>query len=384
MNHTHSLAAVFHQSDQPLTIDRHALPKLSAGEALVKVDCCTICGSDVHSILGHRDVPRPTILGHEIVGRVHDLAELEPPIDVRGNRLKIGDRVVWSVAANCGECDRCVAGLPQKCRHLFKYGHEATTVKNSSGIDHPLSGGLAEFCHLARGTAIVAVGDQISDSIIAPASCATATVRQAFESFAVRNGLDGNASNSPNLTGKRVLLFGAGMLGLTACAMSRSMGADVVVACDIDSAKLKRATEFGATGAVEWQSDLASLKAALCECSGGSPEFDAVLDFSGAPDAIEIAPELTDIGGHIILVGSVSTTRRVQWDPEQIVRRLITVRGIHNYTPQALESAVEFLQENQNKYPFDELVEASFSLAEINSAVETAIKTRPCRIAIRP
>jgi alcohol dehydrogenase len=370
MSQSSSRAAVFHQANQPLTIEQLPLVALSAGEALVRVDCCTICGSDVHSILGHRDVPRPTILGHEIVGRIHELSAEDAPTDVSGVPLSTGDRVVWSVAASCGECDRCATGLPQKCRELFKYGHEATTKTNRAGSDHALSGGLSQFCHLARGTAIVRVG-AVPDEVIAPASCATATVCEAIESCG-------------SLAGKSVLIFGAGMLGLTASAISHSMGTSRVTICDIDRARLDLAKQFGAAETVVWNADSSQVRANLDSINDEPAGFDAVFDFSGSPDAIEIAPELARIGGHVVLVGSVSTIRKVQWDPEQIVRRLLTIHGIHNYRPQALLSAVEFLRANQTAYPFAPLVEASFPLDQINEAIQLAIDAKPCRIAIRP
>lgn len=65
-----SLAAVFHSPGRPFELAHVPLPILEPGEAIVKVECCTICGSDLHSIAGRRNVPAPTILGHEIVGTV--------------------------------------------------------------------------------------------------------------------------------------------------------------------------------------------------------------------------------------------------------------------------------------------------------------------------
>ena len=86
---------------------------LAPGEAIVKIELATICGSDLHIIAGHREQKTPAILGHEAVGRVVESAR---------KNLSPGDRVSWSIAASCGECSFCRRyDLPQKCASLFKY-----------------------------------------------------------------------------------------------------------------------------------------------------------------------------------------------------------------------------------------------------------------------
>ncbi|MCA9161018.1 MAG: alcohol dehydrogenase catalytic domain-containing protein, partial [Planctomycetales bacterium] len=162
-----SLAVIFHGADQSLELRQIALPEtLLLGEALVRVTCCTLCGSDLSTLAGHRQEPTPCILGHEIVGRITRLGNvtatscdvrLRPMVDLRGQVVQVGDRVVWSVAANCDQCRPCLRGVPQKCTHLMKYGHQR--------VDFPwqLSGGLSEYCHLVRGTKVVVVGDHVPD-----------------------------------------------------------------------------------------------------------------------------------------------------------------------------------------------------------------------------
>jgi alcohol dehydrogenase len=162
-----SRAMVFCGPGQPLELRRFGLPRLAEGEVTVRVTCCTLCGSDVHTVEGRRATPLPTVLGHEIVGRVAQLPPGREVCDHEGTPLAIGDRVTWTVAASCGVCFFCREGLPQKCERLFKYGHQAISER------HPLSGGLAEFCHLAAGTAIFRLPPELSDTVACPANCAT-------------------------------------------------------------------------------------------------------------------------------------------------------------------------------------------------------------------
>ncbi len=219
-------AAVFESPDKPLQLRSFELPVLQDGEALVEIDCCTVCGSDLHSIHGARTVPVPTILGHEIIGRVTDLGGVVHDID--GRPLAVGDRVSWAIAASCGDCFYCAHDIPQKCGQLFKYGHEAISDR------HPLSGGLATHCHLATGTSIVRVPSSLPDTVAGPAGCATATVAAALRT-------------AGSCDGRTVVVHGAGMLGLTAAAMARHCGAEYVFVTDIDTQRLQRAQDFGAT-----------------------------------------------------------------------------------------------------------------------------------------
>ena len=348
-----AMAAVFRAPGQPLELRAFDMPQVSPGEGLVKVDCCTLCGSDLHSIHGKRNIETPVILGHEIIGR---LVEVTTGLcDVNGVPLGKGDRVTWSIAASCQNCFFCKHGIPQKCEHLFKYGHQTTVGP------HPLSGGLATHCHLARRTAIVKLPDELTDYVASPANCATATVAGAMR-------IGGHCN------GKSVVIIGAGMLGLTATAMARHQGAEHVFVCDTHPARAKLALKFGAThlGLTE-----------LADVTKGRGA-DLIVDLSGSPDAMEAAVQHVRIGGRLILVGAVFPERPLSIQAEQVVRRMLRIEGLHNYTPGDLSTAIEFLQETHEQFPFHQLVDREYRLNEINQAIEAAHNNQFIRVAIRP
>jgi len=257
-----SRAAVFLQPNHPFELRSFPLPKLFDGEAIVKVSCCTLCGSDLHTFRGHRQASCPTILGHEIIGHVEQIAsELK---DVNGQTIEIGDRVSWSIAASCGKCLNCQNGLSQKCDQLFKYGHEPI------GDQRPLTGGLAEYCQLVRGTAVIKLPDSISDWVASPANCATATVAAAIR-------IAGDCQD------KTIVIHGAGMLGLTAAAMAKHLGARSIIVSDLVPMRLELAKQFGATSAFNVVDN--SLHANVMEQTDGRGA-EIVLEMSGANAAI--------------------------------------------------------------------------------------------------
>ena len=346
-----ALAAVFHGSGQALELSELQVPDLATGEALVRVECCTLCTSDLHTIQGRRQEPSPSILGHEVVGRVVQLSD-PLPRELSGRQVALGDRVSWSNCLSCGTCERCQRGLPQKCASLFKYGHAV------SGGRSAMSGGLAEYVLLRAGTAIVLVPEALPDEVACPVNCATATVVAAFRT-------------AGEVRGRSVLVLGAGMLGLTAAAYAQAAGAKRVVVCDRNPERRELASSFGAD---ETLSDSSSIGA----------RFDLVLEFTAAVAVIESALRVAEIGGQVILVGSVMRSPGVCFDPEQVVRRCLTIRGIHNYAPDDLLTAMRFLTDYQHRFPFAKLVEHSWPLSEVNRAIEFAAQHQPIRVAVRP
>lgn len=345
-----------------ITIEERAEPPLAAGEALVEVLGCTLCASDLHSFTGRRSVAVPTVLGHEIVGRVVRLGPpsvLGPVSCLDGSPLAVGDRIVWAVVASCGECLRCRRGLPQKCITGVKYGH-AVAAPGREAL-----GGLASHCLLLPGTSIVRLPDGMPLEVACPAGCSTATVAAALEP-------------AGDLMGRRVAVLGLGMLGLTACGMAREAGAAEVVGIDPEPERTARSLRFGATRAAS-PADLPSLSAAA---AGGG--FDLVLEMSGSPSGVTAALDACGVGGGVHLVGSVFPAGRVPLDPEQLIRRQATLRGIHNYAPRHLATAVAFLEASEDRVPFAELVEAWYPLESISEAFGAALASRAVRIGVRP
>lgn len=326
---------------------------LAEHDVLIAVELSTICGSDVHTVRGRRAAPVPLVLGHESVGRVVAIGSGGADA-VDGSPLRLGDRVVWSVTISCGECDRCTAGLTQKCRELGKYGHERIAPHRE------LTGGFASHVQLRRGTTIVRVPEALPAAALAPASCATATAWAAVA----------RAARVRDLDGARVRVHGAGLVGLSAAAIAVEHGAAVEIA-DPNPLRRALAARFGAR---EAQADAAGPAG-----PGDGPEV--VIEASGHAVTTALAEVAT--GGVVVLIGSVFPAEAVPLDAESIVRRMVTITGVHNYTGGELADAVGFLAGRGRAYPFADAVGAVRPLAELDLALaEAAEPDAPLRIGL--
>ena len=354
-----SLAAVFDGTHGCVSLQQIDVPLLQAGQVLVRVEGCTLCGSDIHSIEGRRSVPVPTVLGHEIVGHIAEWGEGFTPADFTGKPLKIGDRVTWAVVANCRECFYCQRDLPQKCLNAVKYGHEAFRP----GME--LLGGLAEYCLLTAGTTIVRLPKDLPLEVVCPASCATATIASALENHQVADRV--------------VLIAGAGLLGLTACAMVSVQGAAKIIAVDPQSERRTKALEFGATHTVTPE-EVPQLISTLTHGYGA----DLAIELSGATSAFQSLLASLRMGGSLALVGAVFPVDPVSLPMERIVRRNLSLQGIHNYAPRHLQQAVEFLTTATDRFPFRDIVQHWYPLQEISQAIAASKRACNVRVGVKP
>ena len=358
---TSSQRALFTAADGELSLDAPSLPPSQHGEFFVAVEMCTICGSDLHTLEGRRSVSGPTVLGHEIIGRVQSLPSLASCVDIAGQAVSVGDRVSWTIHASCGECFWCRHHLAQKCEHLFKYGHSSVTDSL------PLTGGFATHCQILPGTQVIRLDDRLDARVACPANCATATVAASFRQSVVP------------CEGACVLVLGAGMLGLTATAWAREHGAAQIVVVDPHEQRAKRAYDFGASVVCL---DLATAEAEVRTATDGRGA-DVSLELSGNNQAVLAAIHFLRMGGQALLVGSVFPCESISISPEQLVRRCGHVTGIHNYLAEDLLAAVRFLERAQG-YPFAELISATYPLADINQAVARAKSREDIRVAVVP
>lgn len=253
-------AAVFKGAGQPLVVERLPDPMPGAGEAVIKVERCGVCGTDLHMTSGHgNDAPVGSVIGHEYCGEIVALGE-------GATGLKIGDFVTAVPAAGCGHCPACVAGYAMAC----------LTMEGRVG-------GFGEYMRISVPNAIVL------PRTLSPADGAL------VEPLAV--GLRGVrlAGMRP---GARVAVLGAGSIGLAAIYWARLLGAGRIVAISRSSRRADLAMEMGASVFEALGEDEgARIAAAL----GGPPEV--VLECAGAVGMMQKAVELVAPGGMVVSLG---------------------------------------------------------------------------------
>ncbi|EPR69344.1 zinc-binding dehydrogenase [Cyclobacterium qasimii] len=353
-----AIAKVFLRPESPFMTSPIAFPTLAEGELLVKIDFSTICTSDLHTFYGRRHSCSHSILGHEIIGTIAEMAAGGIK-DYYGKNLAIGDRITWTIYAHDPNSNNAKKGYPQKSKGLYKYGHEQMNDA------YQLNGGFASHCHLRKNTTLFKLPETLSNAEAAPLNCTHATISGALR-------LAGDLKN------KTILINGVGMLGLSACAMAKEGGARKIWSQDIDPNKASYSQKFGAEKAfVFGEPELNT----TIDREGG---IDIVIETSGIPEAIENCLKLLSVGGTLILVGSVFPQRDLSINAEYMVRNLLSLKGLHNYRPEDLANAINFLEKVHLKYPFKELVGSSFDLENLDEAFATANTGKYYRIGIKP
>lgn len=343
---------VFTAPGQEMELLNKKIPELRPGEILVQNLYTTICGSDLHTFCGLRKEKTPTILGHEIVGKVVKISDAHSGKDYSGAPLRQGDVVTWSIFSATEPSEMAQRGMPQKSENVFKYGHALVTD------DDCFHGGLAEYTILKPNTALLKLPEEVPLPVAATINCAVATVAGALR-------LAGELSH------KTVLITGMGLLGVVCAAMCRVAGAAKIIAADIDERRLQQAIPFGVD------------QTHLLQYQTIDTTIDVVFDMSGAPTAMEAGIEALDVGGIAVWVGAVFKNRKIEIDAEQIIRRLITIRGLHNYNYDDFANAVAFISQHHQSFPFAQIVAREFTLPQAEQAFEYALKHKPLRVGIR-
>ena len=356
--------AVYTEPNAPFELESYPLRAPGSGEALVRVSMSTICRSDIHSYQGHRPSPCPGLLGHEIVGRIVGLGS-ELTQDMRGDSLAIGDRITWSEFFIPGDnYFTDVLDLPQKSRGVEKYGHMAATTPPHH------HGGFGEYCYVLPKSWILRLPDDLTDAEATPINCGVATMVAVTEAANMR-------------LGSTVVIQGLGLLGLYGAALAKSRGARYVIGLDVHEVRRTQSTRFGVDLALDPTMNREQLLAIInAHCQPEGP--DTVIEVCGVPDAVTLGLDIVRIGGTYVIAGLVSPGAQVTIDANRIVRKMLTLRGIHNYHPRHLMEALDFVVTNRARYPFSELVDGLYPLDQVTQAMADAASQRVLRAAIVP
>ena len=364
MNRT-GRAVVYPAPNAPFEIREYPVRDARAGEVLVRITMSTICRSDIHSYEGRRPNPCPGILGHEIIGVIEQIGD-GVRADMRGDPLAAGDRVTWTeYFADGPSYYRDVHDMPQKAPGLRKYGHDHVDD------DPHFLGGFADYCYILPGTGILKLPEALSDEEATPLNCGVATMISVTEAATVA-------------VGETVVVQGLGLLGIYGCAIAKARGAARVIGLDAVPARLRAAQRFGAdltldVGAMDEDELVATVRDA------SPPDGpDVVLEVCGVASVVPAGIRMLRIGGRYVLAGMVNPDSCFTIDGHDLVRKWITLRGIHNYHPRHLVQALDFVMANRDRFPFAEIVDSRFGLDQLGEAFAKAASHRVLRAAVVP
>ena len=345
---------IFEKAGEHFQFNEKKIPiKLEPGEAFVKINLATICASDIHTVEGKRIEDTPCILGHEGVGEVI-------AVNSRAG-FAVGDRVTWTIIDNCGECPACVDyELPEKCEKLFKYGH--ASIHNGSG----LNGCYSTHIHIRKGTHLVKVPKVIANHVVVPANCALATMVNAVSQI----------KNVP----KKAVVQGGGLLGIYGCALLKEMGVQQIYCLEIDENRFKLIEKFGGIPVNAQNIE----KANQFILNDAGRHVDVVFEVAGIKELIPQGLSLLRPGGTYVLVGLVHPDSELGITAEQIIRKCLSIKGVHNYSPKHLDTAISFLERNIDNFPFEELVSPPYKLDKLDEAVIASKSKKWTRISVKP
>ncbi len=272
---------------EPVRVETISVPDPGPDEALVRVQACGVCHTDLHYREGAINDEFPFLLGHEAAGVVEAVGD-------GVTNVAAGDFVILNWRAVCGTCRSCLRGRPWYCFSTFNASQKMT-------LDgQPLSPalGIGAFAEktLVHGGQCTPVDARAKPEVAGLLGCG------------VMAGLGAAMFTGEVGRGDTVAVFGCGGVGDAAIAGARLAGASKVIAIDIDPAKLEWAKEFGATDVVDasTQDPVAAVQA-LTDGNGADVCIEAV----GHPEVMKQAFYARDLAGTLVQVGVPNPEMRI-------------------------------------------------------------------------
>jgi L-iditol 2-dehydrogenase len=354
-------AAVMPDVHAPIEIREFPEPKLEAGSVLLRTLAAEVCGTDVHLWHGRLSgVPYPLIPGHVSVGEV--LATGGEVRDIEGRPIVAGQRVTFlDVHETCHNCWYClVAKESTRCPRRKVYGI-------TYGAESGLLGGWSERIYLKPGVKIVPLAEHVTPELWIAGGCALPTALHAVDRAGIR-------------LGDRVLVQGAGPVGLMACALARLSGARWVGVIDDSELRLAAAQRFG--------SDYAILNVdpqiPVMDATKGRGA-DVVIEATGNPKAIPSGCEMARDGGRYVVVGQYTDNGPVELNPHlHINRKHLEIRGCWGSDLSHVWRAMEILSRFRDAFEWTSLISRTYSLEESSQALADVESRRVIKAVILP
>ena len=306
-----------------------AIPELGPGEALIKVNYCSICGSDIHILHGQHPTARfPVVPGHEFVG---ELVALEGP---GGDGFKPGDLVVAQPFFSCGNCEPCAKGRDNVCRSLRFMGAHT-------------NGAFAQYVRVLVRKMYKLPGDVDGKlaALVEPIAVAVHDVRRS------------------NLrVGETALVIGGGAIGLLVALVARHAGAGKVIISEPSAYRRGMAEGMGFETVDPTAADF---DARLMRASDNLG-FDVVFEASGSRPGVAASTKYAKITGKIMIIGMTREPYPV--DLSAVFAKELVLEGVRIHAQYNFIGAVELLKSHALDREFAKIVTDVFPFDRIEDA----------------
>ena len=272
-----------------VSVETIVVPDPGPGEALLRIQACGVCHTDLHYREGAITDEFPFLLGHEAAGVVEKVGE-------GVTNVEPGDFVIAAWRAPCGNCRSCQRGRSWYC---FNSGNalQPMTLEDGSPLSPALGiGAFAELTLVAAGQA-VKVNPEVSPTAACLVGCG------------IMAGLGAAVNTGGVSRGDSVAVFGCGGVGDAAIAGAQLAGAHTIIGVDLDDRKLEWARDFGATHTINaGETDAID---AIREITGGNG-VDVAIEAVGNPVTYEQAFYARDLAGTVVMVGVPSPDMKIE------------------------------------------------------------------------
>jgi (R,R)-butanediol dehydrogenase/meso-butanediol dehydrogenase/diacetyl reductase len=316
-----------------------SLPEIGDEEALIEVEACGFCGSDINIIAGtHPRAKAPLTLGHELSGRIIQ-------IRTSNSALGIGDRITTYPLISCGHCHACTHGNPHVCTNLRLYGFD-------------VDGGMAQYVKLPVSSLI-----KLPDGM-------SARIGALIEPLAVAvHGVARATLENVQLA----VVLGAGPIGLLTALVAQARGIPQVIISDVLASRKEFAESLGLR-AVDAGENLRKLVMELSDQNGA----DLIFECAGHPSSALEMSALVRSRGVIVNLGVFK--KPVPIDMQAINFKEIEILGSRVYERKDFETAIGLAMQ----LPLERIVTHAYSLQDVGAAFEQFRSGEVCKALILP
>lgn len=312
-------------------------PEFGNSDVVIKIECCGICGSDVHYFekgrIGNYVPEGDFTLGHEVAGTVVEIGS-----EVKN--LKVGDRVALEPGIGCGRCEMCKTGRYNLCPDVIFFATPLVQGALQTYVAHP-----ADMCFKLPDNV-----STVSGALVEPLAVGMHACKQGGVTL-----------------GHSVVILGGGCIGLVTLLSAKALGASNVIVVDLFEKRLEYAKKLGANYVIDASKE--NTEERVKEILGGQGA-DVVIECAGSAKTIYQSAFLAKLGGTVVLTG-IAVESDLVYNFSQIMNKELTIKSVFRYRnlyPIAIAAIAD------GTINVEQIVTHEFKFEESKLAFETVVK----------